>query len=66
MNKPRRRPTASAVQSPLETYLHEINETQLLAAEDEQDLAVAIGEGDIQAAIAWSALTCGWCHIARG
>jgi RNA polymerase primary sigma factor len=49
MNKPRRRPTASAVQSPLETYLHEINETQLLAAEDEQDLAVAIGEGDIQA-----------------
>ncbi len=49
MNKPRRRPTAPAVQSPLETYLHEINETQLLAAEDEQDLAVAIGEGDIQA-----------------
>jgi RNA polymerase primary sigma factor len=33
----------------LETYLHEINETQLLAAEDEQDLAVAIGEGDNQA-----------------
>jgi RNA polymerase primary sigma factor len=49
MNKPRRRPTAQAVQSPLETYLHEINETQLLAAEDEQDLAVAIGQGDIQA-----------------
>jgi len=49
MNKPRRRPTAPAVQSPLETYLHEINETQLLAAEDEQDLAVAIGEGDNQA-----------------
>jgi RNA polymerase primary sigma factor len=49
MNKPRRRPTAPAVQSPLETYLHEINETQLLAAEDEQNLAVAIGEGDIQA-----------------
>jgi len=49
MNKPRRRPTAPAVQSPLETYRHEINETQLLAAEDEQDLAVAIGEGDIQA-----------------
>ncbi len=49
MNKPRRRPTAPAVQSPLETYLHEINETQLLAAEDEQDLAVAIGEGDLQA-----------------
>ena len=49
MNKPRRRPTAPAVQSPLETYLREINETPLLAAEDEQDLAVAIGEGDIQA-----------------
>jgi len=46
MNKSRRRPLAAAVQSPLETYLREINETQLLSPEDEQDLAVAIGEGD--------------------
>ncbi len=43
----RRRP--SAVQSPLETYLREINETSLLSADDEHQLAVAIGDGDIQA-----------------
>jgi len=50
MNKTRRRQaTASAVQSPLETYLREINETQLLSSDDEQELAIAIGEGDIQA-----------------
>ena len=40
-----RRSTA-AVQSPLETYLREINETSLLSADDEQELAVAIGQGD--------------------
>ncbi|HBO42794.1 MAG TPA: RNA polymerase subunit sigma [Planctomycetaceae bacterium] len=39
----------SSVQSPLETYLREINETQLLSANDEQELATAIGCGDIQA-----------------
>jgi RNA polymerase primary sigma factor len=38
-----------AVQSPLETYLREINETQLLTSEDEQDLAIAIGNGDVEA-----------------
>jgi len=37
------------VQSPLETYLREINETPLLSSEDEQDLAIAIGEGDPEA-----------------
>ncbi|NUQ63524.1 MAG: RNA polymerase sigma factor RpoD/SigA [Pirellulales bacterium] len=47
--KPRRKLSAAAVQSPLETYLREINETPLLSSGDEQDLAVAIGEGDIQA-----------------
>jgi RNA polymerase primary sigma factor len=46
MNKSRRRPNAAAPQSPLETYLREINETPLLSPEDEQELAVAIGEGD--------------------
>ena len=46
--KTRRRPLAS-VQSPLETYLREINETSLLSANDEHELAVAIGEGDVQA-----------------
>jgi RNA polymerase primary sigma factor len=44
----RRRPSA-AVQSPLETYLREINETALLSAADEQELAIAIGQGNVQA-----------------
>ena len=44
----RRRPLAT-VQSPLETYLREINETSLLSADDEHELAVAIGDGDMQA-----------------
>ncbi len=48
MPKTRRRPLAS-VQSPLETYLREINETSLLSADDEHDLAVAIGNGDVHA-----------------
>lgn len=45
---PSRRASAS-LQTPLETYLREINETALLSAEDEQELAVAIGEGDVRA-----------------
>jgi RNA polymerase primary sigma factor len=49
MNKSRRRPNAAAPQSPLETYLREINETALLSSDDEQELAVAIGEGDAHA-----------------
>jgi RNA polymerase primary sigma factor len=44
-----RRRTASAVQSPLETYLREINETSLLSAADERELATAIGTGDNRA-----------------
>ncbi|MGA2257376.1 MAG: RNA polymerase sigma factor RpoD/SigA [Thermoguttaceae bacterium] len=48
MPKTRRRPLAS-VQSPLETYLREINETSLLSADDEHELAVAIGSGDVHA-----------------
>jgi len=48
MPKTRRRPLAS-VQSPLETYLREINETSLLSADDEHELAVAIGGGDVHA-----------------
>jgi RNA polymerase primary sigma factor len=42
----RKRKTSSAVQTPLETYLREINETALLTARDERELAVAIGQGD--------------------
>ena len=41
--------TSSAVQSPLETYLREINETALLNAKEEQCLAIAIGNGDLEA-----------------
>jgi len=48
MTKTRRR-SASAVQSPLETYLREINETPLLSAADEHSLAVSIGEGSVEA-----------------
>jgi RNA polymerase primary sigma factor len=42
----RKRKSSSAVQTPLETYLREINETALLTAKDERELAVAIGQGD--------------------
>jgi RNA polymerase primary sigma factor len=48
MPSTRRRPS-TAVQTPLETYLREINETALLSAKDEQDLALAIGAGDVRA-----------------
>lgn len=39
----------SGVQSPLETYLREINETALLSAKEEKELAVRIGNGDTAA-----------------
>jgi RNA polymerase primary sigma factor len=48
MNKTRRRST-TAVQSPLETYLREINETALLTSDDEHELAIAVGNGDVSA-----------------
>jgi RNA polymerase primary sigma factor len=41
-----RRSRSDAVQSPLETYLREINETALLTAQDEKDLAYRIKVGD--------------------
>jgi RNA polymerase primary sigma factor len=40
---------SSSVQTPLETYLREINETALLSAEDEQELAAGIAQGDVRA-----------------
>ena len=46
MPKTSRRRQSPSVQTPLETYLREINETPLLSPGDERDLAVAIGEGD--------------------
>jgi RNA polymerase primary sigma factor len=41
-----RRHRRDTVQSPLETYLREINETALLNAQEEKDLAVLIGQCD--------------------
>ncbi len=38
-----------SLQTPLETYLREINETALLSAKDEQELAGGIANGDVQA-----------------
>ena len=43
------RKSTSSLQSPLETYLREINETSLLTAKDEQELAAAIAKGDVRA-----------------
>ncbi|MGE3809199.1 MAG: sigma-70 family RNA polymerase sigma factor, partial [Gemmataceae bacterium] len=48
MTKPRR-PRSESVQSPLETYLREINETALLSADQEKELAHRIEEGDSEA-----------------
>lgn len=45
MTRPRRT-RGDTVQSPLETYLREINETPLLNAKQEKDLARRIGTGD--------------------
>src|SRR5213596_1921292 len=44
-----RRLPSEAVQSPLETYLREINETPLLNAEEEKELAYRIEDGDSEA-----------------
>jgi RNA polymerase primary sigma factor len=48
MTRPRR-VRSETVQSPLETYLREINETPLLNAEQEKELALRIGDGDNEA-----------------
>ncbi|MCG6154773.1 sigma-70 family RNA polymerase sigma factor [Rubinisphaera margarita] len=45
----RRRRLSSSVQNPLETYLREINETALLTADEEKDLARRIAMGDVEA-----------------
>ncbi|MFO0260043.1 MAG: sigma-70 family RNA polymerase sigma factor, partial [Planctomycetota bacterium] len=36
-------------QTPLEIYLREINETRLLTAQEEKDLATRIAQGDVEA-----------------
>ena len=48
MNRPRRL-RSELVQSPLETYLREINETALLTADEEKALARRIATGDTEA-----------------
>src|SRR5262245_6182147 len=48
MTRPRRL-RSDSVQSPLETYLREINETALLTADEEKQLAYRIEGGDTQA-----------------
>ena len=45
----RRSGRSTAAQSPLETYLREINETSLLSADDELELAERIAQGDVEA-----------------
>src|SRR5438132_7875214 len=45
----RRRIRSDPVQSPLETYLSEINETPLLSADQEKQLALRIEDGDSEA-----------------
>src|SRR5581483_11133539 len=44
-----RRQRGPSVQSPLETYLREINETSLLSADEEKVLAERIEDGDNEA-----------------
>jgi RNA polymerase primary sigma factor len=39
---------AASLQTPLETYLREINETALLTAADERELAAGIANGDVR------------------
>src|SRR3954464_7864722 len=48
MTRPRR-VRSDSVQSPLETYLREINETPLLSADEEKRLAYRIEDGDSEA-----------------
>src|SRR3977135_2762302 len=48
MTRPRRL-RGDSVQSPLETYLREINETPLLNAQEERELAYRIEDGDSEA-----------------
>ena len=43
------RKSDTSLQTPLETYLREINETALLSADEEQELAQQIGNGDVRA-----------------
>lgn len=49
LKRAKARKKGSGLQSPLETYLREINETSLLTADEEKMLARAIANGDVRA-----------------
>ena len=49
LKKARKKKRESSLQTPLETYLREINETALLSAQEEKDLARQIAKGDVRA-----------------
>ncbi len=49
LKRAKTRKTSRSLQSPLETYLREINETNLLNADEEKELARAIAKGDVRA-----------------
>ena len=49
LKKARKKKRESGLQTPLETYLREINETALLSAQEEKDLARQIAKGDVRA-----------------
>ena len=58
-----RRHRRDTVQSPLETYLREINEMALLTADEEKELAHRIADGDDRPETGWSAPISGWSSI---
>ncbi len=49
LKKAKTKKKTRSLQSPLETYLREINETNLLSADEEKMLARAIAKGDVRA-----------------
>ena len=49
LKKARKKKRESSLQTPLETYLREINGTALLSAQEEKDLARQIAKGDVRA-----------------
>ena len=49
LKRAKTRKTSRSLQSPLETYLREINETNLLNADEEKELVRAIAKGDVRA-----------------
>ena len=61
-----RRHRRDTVQSPLETYLREINEMALLTADEEKMLARRIADGDDRPATGWSAPTSAWSSTSPG